>query len=62
MGAHARMRRAPVDRPESRVLTKRALETRLLDKERDMNQAIPEPPVLTWNEVFEADYQLSPKS
>jgi collagenase-like PrtC family protease len=32
------------------------------EAERDMNQAISAPPVLTWDDVFEADYRLSPKS
>ena len=32
------------------------------EAERDMNQAIPEPPVLLWDDVFVTDYQLEPRS
>lgn len=38
--------------------------TRLAVKEaeRDMNQAIPTPPTLTWDDVFETDYQFDPEN
>jgi Domain of unknown function DUF29 len=39
----------------------RCIQLAVKEAERDMNQAIPEPPALTWDEVFETDYQLSPK-
>lgn len=32
------------------------------EAERDMNQAIPEPPALIWDDVFATDYQLDPRS
>jgi len=40
----------------------RCIQLAVKEAERDLNQAIPELPVLTWNEVFETDYQLSPQS
>jgi len=32
------------------------------EAERDMNQPIPEPPDLSWNDVFQRDYLLDPRS
>ena len=31
------------------------------EAERDMNQVIPEPPALLWDDVFVTDYQLDPR-
>src|SRR5262245_32729802 len=43
-------------------LWNRCIKLAVKEAERDMNQVIPVPPALTWDEVFETDYQLSPKS
>lgn len=40
----------------------RCIQLAVKEAERDMNQAIPDPPTLDWNDVFEKDYQLSPRT
>ncbi|MBI3328113.1 MAG: DUF29 family protein [Nitrospinae bacterium] len=40
----------------------RCVQLAVKEAERDLNQAIPNPPVLNWNDVFETDYQISPRS
>jgi hypothetical protein len=38
----------------------RCVQLALKEAERDMNQVIPAPPVLNWEDVFETDYELHP--
>jgi collagenase-like PrtC family protease len=40
----------------------RCVQLAVKEAERDMNQAIPAPPTLSWDDVFETDYQLDPTS
>jgi hypothetical protein len=40
----------------------RCVQLAVKEAERDMNRAIPEPPVLNWEDVFETDYQLAPRN
>lgn len=56
---------------ENPRFTKAYIQERLWDRcvqlavkevERDMNQAIPATPTLSWDDVFETDYQLDPTS
>jgi hypothetical protein len=38
----------------------RCVQLALKEAERDLNQVIPVPPVLNWDDVFEVDYELHP--